>query len=203
MTNEILRIARRIQALSQAGLEFTTDNFDRQRYSELRELSVQLASQVSDAEPGKIRDLFTYETGFQTPKVDIRAVVLEGEKILLTRERSDDKWSMPGGYADINLSPTENAEKEVLEETGLKVRVNRILAVIDASKHGFPPLEFHYYKIVILCDRLGGELRGSDETHESRFFGFDELPELSTRRNTSQLFELIRQQIKQNGTYLD
>ncbi|OQY02932.1 MAG: hypothetical protein B6I20_06110 [Bacteroidetes bacterium 4572_117] len=174
------------------GIRFTKDDFDKQRFEELRELSVKIMAQLTDAKLEKIRGLFTDETGFQTPKVDIRAVVLNSGKILFTKENSDNKWSLPGGYADINYSPNEIAEKEVFEETGLNVKASRVLAIIDTNKHKFPPLEYHFYKIVILCDLVDGNLRGSDETVESKFFDFDKLPELSIKRNTYELIDLIK-----------
>jgi len=203
LEHEILKIAKRIQAISQTGLRFTHDDFDRERFEELRNLSVQLVGHVTDAKLEKIRDLFTCETGFQTPKVDIRAVVLRDDQILLTKECSDRRWSLPGGYADINYSPGEMAEKEVLEETGLQVTANRILAIVDTNKHNFPPLEYHFYKIVVLCDLMAGELRGSNETEVSEFFDFDDLPELSVNRNTYELFDIIKQSIKSKETYTD
>ncbi len=201
--NEILRTARRIQALAQAGLHYAEDEFDRQRYEELRDLSVQLAASVADKPINKIRDLFTNETGFQTPKVDIRSVVIKDSKVLLARERSDGGFSLPGGFADINYSPAEVAVKEVREETGLEVRVTRVLAVIDTDRHNFPPLEYHYYKIVLLCELTGGELTDSNETTEAGFFDFEDLPVLSEKRNTRQLFELIRRQLATELTYYD
>jgi ADP-ribose pyrophosphatase YjhB (NUDIX family) len=192
-----------MQSIAQAGLHYSENSFDRQRYGELRELSVQLASHLSDAPIEKIRDLFTCETGFQTPKVDIRSVVLKDGRVLMVRERSDGRWALPGGFADINYSPGEVAVKEVLEETGLTVTINRILAITDTDRHNFPPLEYHYYKIVVLCDLTGGELQGSDETIEAAFFDFDFLPELSEKRNTSELFRLIRRQLESTLTYSD
>jgi ADP-ribose pyrophosphatase YjhB (NUDIX family) len=203
LTKEILKITRRLQAIAQAGIHYSDNAFDLQRYEELRELSVQMAAQISDAGPDKIRNLFTGDTGFQTPKVDIRAVVLKDKRILLVRERSDNRWSMPGGFADINYSPAEVAVKEVAEEAGLEVKVNRLLAVVDTDRHNFPPLEFHYYKLIILCDLIGGELRGSDETEEARFFDPDDLPELSEKRNTPELFALIKELLNNNSTFLD
>lgn len=203
MENEVLKIARRVQALAQAGLHYAENEFDRQRYEELRELSVRLAAAVSDAEVNKIRDLFAFETGFQTPKVDIRAVVIKDGKILLARERCDGRFSIPGGFADINYSPGEVAVKEVFEETGLEVKTNRLLAVTDTDRHNFPPLEYHYYKIVILCDLLGGEMKDSNETSDAGFFNFDNLPELSEKRNTYQFIELIRRQLEKNTAYFD
>jgi len=203
MTEEILKITRRLQAIAQSGIHYAENTFDRQRYEELRELSVLLAAQVSDSEPDKIRNLFTCDTGFQTPKVDIRAVVLKEGKVLLVRERSDGRWSLPGGFADINYSPAEVAEKEVSEEAGLEVKVNRLLAVVDTDRHNFPPLEFHYYKFIILCDLIGGELHSSEETEEAGFFDPDSLPELSVQRNTPELFALIRRQLTKSDTYFD
>jgi len=203
LEKEILKISRRLQSIAQAGLHYAENSFDRQRYDEIRELSVQLASHVSEAEVETIRDLFTFENGFQTPKVDIRAVVLKDGNILLSRERSDGRFSMPGGFADINYSPSEVAVKEVLEETGLNVIVSKLLAVVDTDRHNFPPLEFHYYKMVILCDLIGGELCDNDETTDAGFFSFDALPELSVQRNTPELFILIRKLLESGSAYLD
>jgi ADP-ribose pyrophosphatase YjhB (NUDIX family) len=202
--NEILNIAKRIQAIAQTGLHFTENVFDRERYEELRELSVLLAVQVVEAPFHKIRDLFTFDRGYQTPKIDIRAVVLKDEQMLFARERIDNKWSLPGGFADVNYSPKEVAEKEVREETGLEVIARRALAIIDCHKHSFPPAEFHYYKIIIFCEIKGGELRGSIETSEAKFFPFDNLPELSLNRINAEVIEIIKQQIDNNlGMYCD
>lgn len=203
MEKNILKIAKRIQAIAQTGLRFTNDNFDKQRYEELREISVELASNISEVKIEKIRDIFTCENGFQTPKIDIRSIVLKDGKVLMTRERSDKKWSLPGGYADINYSPKEVAEKEVFEETGLKVKVNRLLAIVDTDYHNFPPLEFHFYKIIFLCDLIGGTIQQSNETSDARFFELTNLPDLSSKRNTKELIELLKSQLNEIKTYCD
>lgn len=203
MEKDILKIARRIQSIAQAGLHYSENAFDTQRYEELREISVNLASLVTETGVTRIRDLFTFENGFQTPKVDVRAVVLKEGRILLSRERSDCRFSIPGGFADINYTPSQVAVKEVLEETGLNVTVNRLLAVIDTDRHNFPPLEFHYYKLVILCDLAGGALRDNVETTEAGFFDFGDLPELSLQRNTPELFDIIQRQLKRETPYID
>ena len=203
MENEILNIAKRIQAIAQTGLHFTENVYDRERYSELRELSVKLVNEVVDAPIDKIRDLFTFEHGYQTPKIDVRAVVLKDNQILFARERIDNKWSLPGGFADVNYSPKEVAEKEVKEETGLTVVACRALAIIDCHKHHFPPSEFHYYKIIILCEITGGELQGSIETLEAKFFSFNNLPELSLNRINDEVLEIIKQQLTNSSIYCD
>lgn len=192
-----------MQAIAQSGIHFTASEFDRERYEELRGLSVELAGTVCDTRPSKIHDLFTNETGFQTPKVDIRSVVLKEGKLLMVREKIDGRYSMPGGFADINYSPSEVAVKEVREETGLNVRFNRVLAIADTDRHGFPPLPYHFYKIVVLCDLVDGVLRDSIETSEAGFFDFDNLPELSVERNTPAFLEMIRKQLERAETYSD
>lgn len=192
-----------MQAIAQSGIHFAGSEFDRERYEELRGLSVELTGTICDTKPSKIRDLFTNETGFQTPKVDVRSVVLKEGKILMVRERIDGRYSMPGGFADINYSPSEVAVKEVREETGLNVRFNRVLAIADTDRHGFPPLPYHFYKIVILCDLVDGDLRDSIETSEAGFFDFDNLPELSVERNTPSFLEMIRNQLESHVTYAD
>ncbi len=184
-------------------MHFAENDFDRERYEELRSLSVRLAGAICDTEPGKIEGLFTNETGFQTPKVDIRSVVLREGKILMAREKIDGKYSIPGGFADINYSPSEVAVKEVKEETGLNVQFNRVLAIVDSDKHGFPPLPYHYYKLVMLCDLVDGELSDSNETTDAGFFDFDNLPELSEERNTRQFIELVRRQLENTETWSD
>jgi len=192
-----------VQAIAQSGIHFAASEFDRERYEELRGLSVELAGTVCDTRPSKIHDLFTNETGFQTPKVDIRSVVLKEGKLLMVREKIDGRYSMPGGFADINYSPSEVAVKEVREETGLNVRFNRVLAIADTDRHGFPPLPYHFYKIVVLCDLVDGVLRDSIETSEAGFFDFDNLPELSVERNTPAFLEMIRKQLERAETYSD
>lgn len=203
MSDEIVNIARRIQAIAQSGIHFAHNSFDLQRYEELRELSVMLMTAVTDAPIEKIKGLFTDENGFQTPKVDVRAFVEANGKVLLAKELSDGCWSMPGGYADINYSPAQVAVKEVWEETGLDVEAVRILAVVDTNSHGFPPMEYHFYKIVVLCRVKGGTLRGSNETSEAGFFEFDSLPPLSIKRNTPQLIALAKNLSDSGATHLD
>lgn len=121
----------------------------------------------------------------------------------MVREKIDGRYSMPGGFADINYSPSEVAVKEVREETGLNVRFNRVLAIADTDRHGFPPLPYHFYKIVVLCDLVDGVLRDSIETSEAGFFDFDNLPELSVERNTPAFLEMIRKQLERAETYSD
>ncbi|MHC8514720.1 NUDIX hydrolase [Sporosarcina sp. ITBMC105] len=196
MKHQWLEWAKRIQALSQAGLTFSKDIYDIERYEELRTISAEIMSAYTELEMSKIKDLFANEKGYQTPKVDVRGVVFKNQQILLVKENIDDKWALPGGFCDIELSPSENVVKEIKEESGYDVVPIRLLAVLDKNKHPHPPEPYHYYKIFILCEIVGGEATTGIETNKIQFFSEHNLPQLSTNRNTEcqikTLFEFLR-----------
>lgn len=155
-----LEWVKEIQAISQAGLAYTKDVYDQERFEQLRALSISIMQEYTEAGEDKIRTLFASETGYQTPKVDVRAVIFQDGKLLLVREKADGAWALPGGWADIGLSPSEVAVKEVQEEAGYEVRAVRLLAVLDKKFHRHPPSPFHVYKMFIQCEITGG-LRAS------------------------------------------
>lgn len=170
MSKQWLEWAKRIQALSQSGLAFSEDIYDIERYEELREISIEIMREHTELEMDKIRDLFTNETGYQTPKVDVRGVVFKNNQILMVRENIDDKWALPGGFCDIGLSPSENVMKEIKEESGFDVLPIRLIALMDKNKHPHPPEAYHYYKIFILCEIIGGKPTLGIETNSINFF---------------------------------
>ena len=196
MSHQWLEWAKRIQALSQAGLTFSKDSYDIERYEELRKISVEIMSEYTELEMEKIKNLFANETGYLTPKVDVRGVVFRNEQILMVKENIDDKWALPGGFCDIGLSASENVVKEIKEESGYDVLPIRLLALMDNNKHPHPPEPYHYYKIFILCEIIGGEAAVGIETKDIQFFSEHNLPQLSTNRNTESqiktLFEFAR-----------
>jgi ADP-ribose pyrophosphatase YjhB (NUDIX family) len=144
--------------------------------------------------------LFAQQTGYATPKVDVRGAVFRDERILLVREMADEnRWTLPGGWADVNESPTECVVKEVREEAGLQVRASKLAAVWDRARHPHEPAyPFHIWKLFFLCEVTGGDLQTGPETSEVAFFAEHELPaELSTSRvllsQLKRMFEHMRQ----------
>jgi ADP-ribose pyrophosphatase YjhB (NUDIX family) len=177
--------ARELQAIAQTGLHFTESEYDRERYRKILEISVQIFADYSGESPALIRALFEKQTGYATPKVDVRGVIFRDNKILLVQERSDGFWTLPGGWADVNDAPSEAVEREIVEESGFQAKAERMLAVFDRAKHAHePPMPFHVYKLFILCRLEGGEARTSAETTEVEFFGENEIPPLSISRVT-------------------
>ncbi len=180
-----LEWAKSLSAIAQNGLTFTENEYDIERYKQVREIAAQMMSENSDADLEFIKDLFKNVEGYQTPKVDVRGVVFKDDKILLVKEKLDGGWTLPGGWADPNESPAEAAEREVFEESGFKVKAEKVLAVYDRSKQGhYPPFPFHIYKIFFLCSLIGGSKRNSIETTGVDFFDSDNIPELSWSRTT-------------------
>jgi len=177
-------LARKLQATAQTGLEFNTNEYDRDRYELIGKIAAELMAAHCDTPIETFQKMFGEQSGYATPKVDVRAAAFRDGKILLVREAADGLWTMPGGWADVNDAPSEAAEREVWEESGFRVQVKKLAAVYDRAKHPHePPLPFHVYKIFFVCDIIGGEARPSRETPEVGFFALDALPPLSVSRN--------------------
>ena len=189
--------ARRLQALAQTGLTYASDPYDVERYEAIRRMAAEMASpEGTEAGAAELERAFERETGYATPKVDVRGVVFDAEgRMLLVRERSDGKWTLPGGWADVGASPAENVVREISEEAGFQTRATKLLAVYDRSRHGHPPMLYSVYKLFFLCEITGGEAaNGTTETDGVAFFARGELPPLSTGRVTAaQLGEFFGQ----------
>lgn len=184
MTNKWLEWAMELQSIAQAGLTFGENQYDLDRYQKIRDLSVEILHEYTEIDHKKIRDLFASESGYQTPKIDIRAAVFYADGILLVNEKVDGKWSLPGGWADVNSSVAESAVRECLEEAGAIVKPKRVIAIHLGNRHNNHNFPYTIYKIFVECDLVEYRFKENTETLGSGFFSLDKLPELSTERNT-------------------
>ncbi|OLA91897.1 MAG: ADP-ribose pyrophosphatase, partial [Roseburia sp. 40_7] len=182
--NKWLDWAVEIQSLAQAGLAYTNNVYDIERYERLREISAEMLSYKTDIPVEKVKDLFCNETGYQTPKVDTRAAIFEDGKILLVHEKNGT-WSLPGGWCDVNQSVAENTIKETWEEAGLHVKADRMIAVQCRNKHNLPIYAYGVVKIFIQCSVIDGAFMENIETTETKYFGREELPEPLAEEKTS------------------
>jgi ADP-ribose pyrophosphatase YjhB (NUDIX family) len=181
-TADVLDWARKVRALAQNGLAFTRDPFDRERYHELQELAAALLAGTLEIPLERARALWDGEHGYATPKVDVRGAIFADERVLLVRERADGKWTLPGGWADVNDAPSAAVVREIREESGYEARAIKLAALIDRRRHPHPPAIHHIYKLMFICERTGGEPAGGTETDAVDFFPLRALPELSTGR---------------------
>ncbi len=179
-----LHWAIEIQSLAQAGLAYTDNVYDIERYERLREIAAEMINEKSDIPLDKVKDLFCCETGYQTPKLDTRAAIFKNGKILLVHE-NNGTWSLPGGWCDVLESVESNTLKEVREETGLEARAVRLISVQDRNKHNKPIYAYGVCKVFVLCEVIGGKFEENIETTEIRYFSADELPENLAEEKTS------------------
>lgn len=178
-----------LQALAQAGLYYGKDKFDMERYERIREIAAEMVSRQSDIPVEKVKDLFCNEIGYQTPKMDCRAVIFKEDKILLVQE-NNGLWSLPGGWVDVDKSVRDNVIKEAKEEAGLDVIADTVIAVQDREKYNRPLYAYKICKIFVLCKVTGGHFEKNIETVDSKYFGLDELPELAEDKNVKEQIEM-------------
>jgi ADP-ribose pyrophosphatase YjhB (NUDIX family) len=185
-----LSLLRRLLALSRTGSHFTGAQyradtnavFDRERYDEIGHIAAQLFALHTDAPVGELLKAWQSDDGYVTPKIDVRGAAFRDDKILLVRERSDGKWTLPGGWADVNETPAQSVEKEIVQESGFTAKAVKLAAVYDRNKRNPRPSAFHWWKFFFICEITGGAAQLSNETDGVEFFTFDTLPELSTGR---------------------
>ncbi len=188
----LLAHLRELAAIAGTGLGFTRDPYDRERYERLKVLATLLIAESYRLPPEQVALALIEEPGYVTPKIDVRGGVISDGRILLVREATDGKWALPGGYADVNLSPAEAVESEIVQESGYTARAVKLVALLDRRKHHQAhPLLQHCYKLFFLCELTGGAAATSLETTEIGFFAPDALPELSTGRNTAAQIQLL------------
>jgi ADP-ribose pyrophosphatase YjhB (NUDIX family) len=176
-------LIREIRALAQTGLHYTKDNFDRERFERLLHIGNEMVAALATTDLASVERFFVPENGYATPKVDLRACVVRDGEVLLVKERSDGKWTLPGGWADQNESPLEGIVREVREESGYDIKVKTLYAVKDRDRHPYTPkYPVSLYKLFFTAIVVGGQPRENMEVSEVRFFRPDQLPPLSEAR---------------------
>jgi ADP-ribose pyrophosphatase YjhB (NUDIX family) len=181
-----LTIARELRAIAQTGLAFTPEGFDRQRYLRLQQLAAMLLAQDAAGGHEPLLELLRQEKGYATPKVDVRGAAFVDGRVLMVREISDGRWTLPGGWADVNQSAGECVVREIVEESGFTARALKLAAVYDYQRSNHPQHHIDsIYKMFFVCEITGGEARSSNETSDVAFFDRGGLPPLSLGRTTA------------------
>lgn len=181
--------AKELQFLSQSALAYCKDVYDRERFERVREIAAEIMSVGSETPLDKVKGLFCNETGYQTPKMDSRGVIMKEGKLLLVQE-ANGLWSLPGGWIDATQTVASNVVKEVYEEAGLDVVPVRLLALLDRNLHNKPPFPYNVCKAFVLCEVLGGEFKANHETIDCGYFSPDELPPLAENKCSREEIEL-------------
>ena len=201
-TSDFVKYLQRMIALTDTGLTFTKDPFDRERYEDLRSLLSEMLNQASDLDAEEVAEVLKPTSAYATPLMDVRAWIIEDEKICLVRGQGENDWALPGGFGEVGYSPTENILKEIEEETGFKAKVEKLLAVFDTNR--FQLQSKQYAKFVFECKLLAGQFQENQEIADLQFFAIDQLPNLSEKRITKEQIEILWQVYQgQREQYLD
>jgi len=186
MESKYLEWARKLQALVQTGIHFNNNPFDQERYREIQQIADEMMAEHYSMTPGEVHEFHRQETGYATPKVVVRGVVFKEDAILMVREKMDGRWTLPGGFADVNEPPSLAVEREIFEESGYLAKCIKLLGIYDQRLNPhIPPFPFHVYKLFFLCEFKGGEAKPSIETLEINFFKETEIPEDLSRTRAS------------------
>ena len=200
--SDFAKYLQRMIALTDTGLTFTKDPFDRERYEDLRDLLSEMLNQASDLNSEEVAEVFKPTSAYSTPLMDVRAWIVEDEKICLVRGQGENDWALPGGFGEVGYSPIENILKEIEEETGFEAKVERLLAVFDTNR--FQLQSKQYAKFVFECKLLDGQFQKNQEIADLQFFAIDQLPVLSEKRITKEQIEILWQVYQgQKEQYLD
>lgn len=201
-TSDFVKYLQRMTALTDTGLTFTKDPFDRERYEDLRSLLSEMLNQALDLDAEEVAEVLKPTSAYATPLMDVRAWIVEDEKICLVRGQGENDWALPGGFGEVGYSPTENILKEIEEETGFKAKIERLLAVFDTNR--FQLQSKQYAKFVFECKLLDGQFQKNQEIADLQFFAIDQLPALSEKRITKEQIEILWQVYQgQREQYLD
>ncbi|MEP7111088.1 MAG: NUDIX hydrolase N-terminal domain-containing protein [Ferruginibacter sp.] len=198
--DELLNLIKRLKSISDIGMLYTESEYDKERYAEVLEISYELLHKITGQELSSLKNLYFENKDYPTAKVDIRGLIIKDNKILLVKESADNKWSLPGGWADIGYSPKEVIVKECKEETGLEVIPERLLAVFDIKFHPHPPQPFYVYKMVFYCKAITSGINKSFDVLDVQYFDIDKLPELSEERILKSQLEFVYQKALIPGT---
>ena len=200
--SDFAKYLQRMIALTDTGLTFTKDPFDRERYEDLRGLLSEMLNQASNLDSEEVAEVLKKTSAYATPLMDVRAWIVEDEKICLVRGQGENDWALPGGFGEVGYSPTENILKEIEEETGFEAKVERLLAVFDTNR--FQLQSKQYAKFVFECKLLDGQFQKNQEIADLQFFAIDQLPALSEKRITKEQIEILWQVYQgQREQYLD
>jgi ADP-ribose pyrophosphatase YjhB (NUDIX family) len=189
--SKYLTLIEHLRSIADIGLLYAKDEFDRDRYTELRQISHDMLKMTTEHTDDELHATYPPATDYPTAKVDVRGLLINAEgKILLVKETADGCWSLPGGWADVGYSPKETIVKEFKEETGLDITAERLLALFDKKMHPHPPQPFYVYKLVFWCTADSEQLLKGFDMLDVAYFDIDQLPPLSENRILTSQIEM-------------
>lgn len=190
-TTDFAKAIQRMLAITDTGMTYTKDPYDRERYEDLRQILWSVLQDQTELDQEELTAILKPTASYATPLMDVRAWIVQDQKICLVRGQGEDTWALPGGFGEVGYSPKENIRKEVQEETGFTSEVGSLLAVFDTNC--FQLQNKQYAKFVFDCQLLDGHFQENQEIAELEFFDIKNLPPLSEKRITQEQMEILWQ----------
>lgn len=190
-TTDFAKAIQRMLAITDTGLTYSKDSYDRERYEDLRQILWSVLQDQTELDQEELTAILKPTGSYATPLMDVRAWIVQNQKICLVRGQGEDTWALPGGFGEVGYSPKENIRKEVQEETGFSAEVGSLLAVFDTNR--FQLQNKQYAKFVFDCQLLDGQFQENQEIAELEFFDIKNLPPLSEKRITQEQMEILWQ----------
>ena len=188
---DFAKAVQRMLAITDTGLTYTKDPYDCERYEDLRQILWSALQDQTELDQEELTAILKPTGSYATPLMDVRAWIVQDQKICLVRGQGEDTWALPGGFGEVGYSPKENIRKEVQEETGFTAEVGSLLAVFDTNR--FQLQNKQYAKFVFDCQLLDGHFQENQEIAELEFFDIKNLPPLSEKRITQEQMEILWQ----------
>ena len=172
---DLFTLLEEVRVIARNGLNYTQDVFDRERYQRLLDVASRVYSERLDLPLEPIRAQFLAEIGHITPKVGGNAAIFNDRGEILLMDRANGTgWCLPCGWLEPDESPVEAVLRETWEETGLTIRVLRLVDVFT-RKPGAANGPFTTLSVVYLCAVTGGELRLSHEGRALRYWKIEDV----------------------------
>ena len=201
-TTDFAKALQRMLAITDTGLTYSKDPYDRERYEDLRQILWSVLQDQTELKQEELTAILKPTGSYATPLMDVRAWIVQDQKICLVRGQGEDTWALPGGFGEVGYSPKENIRKEVQEETGFSAEVGSLLAIFDTNR--FQMQSKQYAKFVFDCRLLDGDFQENQEVAELGFFDISALPPLSEKRITKEQMEILWQVYKgEREQYID
>jgi ADP-ribose pyrophosphatase YjhB (NUDIX family) len=200
MDDKLYQFIVKVAAISKIGLLFSKDPYAVENYAELQALSKKIIEEYGqmkiDGPNYFVRDIYP------TPNVSVRAIVFNDKKqLLLVKESSLGTWSLPGGWCDLFETPSEAIIKEVIQEAGIHIKVEKLLGISDRVKYKTNK-KWSEYAVMFLATIVKDTKVFGHEVSEVGFFDIDNLPELSFKSNETEIKRAIKA-ISENTSYFD
>lgn len=172
----LLPLLDELRTIARNGLTYAQNEYDRQRYARLLELTSQEYADYLNLPAGLVKERLQAELGYITPKVGADAAIFDDEGRILLHLRADDRrWCLPCGWLEPSESPEEAVVREAWEETGLRVHPTELVGVFTRRPDPAWGL-FSMVAVCFLCEVTGGELTLSHEGLDLRYWPLDEVP---------------------------